>query len=563
MRHPSRIHLACVALGLPFVTSSAQIVRGTVREHATDAPVAGVLITVEPATEAGGTSAAATSVLTDGRGIYAAIAPGPGRYHIIAKRIGTRRFTSDAFDLAAGETKQLDIGLDPVLHSLPEVSVAATNLCVSRGNQTSQVVALWDEARTALMATGISRRSVSMQLTRYTRVLDPRTLRVVSEGRAQHDIGIGRSFTSMSGDSLSKIGFWRALPGDTIEFYAPDADVLMSRAFLHDHCFLVVTGRRDHTGQVGLAFEPAIERSLPDIRGTMWLNALTFELQAVEFRYTQMPRVEFADRNGGEVVFARMPNGAWIVRRWYTRMPLLRQNTVPVGSREQISMNVLVLSRIIEEGGEITAAGVATPEPRASLTGVALDSLGSPLAGALVELAGTGFRTHAGAHGEFTLDSVPRGRYRVMLQSSSYTPFGIPAAEQELLVEGDAKELSLRASGMRELATRLCVGHDHWPGLATLRVALVDSSTSMPLAGVTLRLQWNEYGERVWGLRRVVSRAITATTDAAGAAVFCELPRGLRLELGFPLDEEQISPLSTYRLRADEVMVYTVRTRKR
>src|SRR4030095_16668473 len=243
----------------------------------------------------------------------AARAPGARTDRLAVKRIGVQRFVSPAFVLGTGETRNLDVPIASVAMTLPVVSVSW--LCVPRPTELRRIASLWDEARTALEATEISLRDKLMaaSISRYAAELDPATLRVLFDWRSDAQVMTSQPFTSMSGDSLSAVGYWRRLEGDSVEYLAPDASALSSNAFIRDHCFTLAGARRDRRGLVGLSFVPATERTLPDIAGTIWLDARSFELRLVEFRYTRLPAMAYAQRVGGEVHFARLASGAWIV----------------------------------------------------------------------------------------------------------------------------------------------------------------------------------------------------------------------------------------------------------
>jgi len=84
--------------------ANAQLVRGVVVERGSGIPLAGVLVSLEPYPSAvRDERAAATNGLTNARGEFAVRALGAGRYRLTAKRIGVRRFSSEAFQIAAGE----------------------------------------------------------------------------------------------------------------------------------------------------------------------------------------------------------------------------------------------------------------------------------------------------------------------------------------------------------------------------------------------------------------------------------------------------------------------------
>src|SRR5688572_12904921 len=114
--------LAVVAATIPL---RGQVVRGTITERTSGAPLAGVVVDLVRGDSASASSVA--SVLTDVSGAYALRAPGAGRYLVSAKRVGVRRFLSPALTLGVGETRTLPIVLDALLYRLPEVVVAASS----------------------------------------------------------------------------------------------------------------------------------------------------------------------------------------------------------------------------------------------------------------------------------------------------------------------------------------------------------------------------------------------------------------------------------------------------
>jgi hypothetical protein len=308
------------------------------------------------------------TTLTNEQGMFALRAPQPGRYRLSAKRIGVRRFESEAFELAASQAIERDVELEALAYSLPMVTVRGDPLCVLRADQSGRIESLWDEARTALTATQVSLRErlVRGRVVRYVRELNAQSLRLEAERMQRQTTGtIERPFVSLSGDALSRGGYWRILPNDSISYHAPDADVLLSSAFARDHCFAVADGRGERAGMTGMAFEPQAGRETPDVRGTIWLDAKTFELKLVEFRYSRLP-VSTTNRHvGGEVHFARLATGAWIVSRWYIRMPRYadKPTTRSTGVPGQPPVVTYPLKGLLEEGGTVTVDTAATRPP--------------------------------------------------------------------------------------------------------------------------------------------------------------------------------------------------------
>ena len=324
----------------------------------------------------GSTQAAATA-LTNDRGVFVIRAPEPGRYRIGAKRIGVRRFISDPVELASAQELQFDVEVEALVHQLPAVRVEGDPICATRASQVERLYALWDEARTALTATQVSLRDrlFRARIVRYVRDINAQNLRVEGERWQRRTEGVvERPFVSLGGDALSRGGYWRNLPNDSVAYYAPDADVLLSGTFARDHCFGVTEGRGNRNGLTGIAFEPVSGRELPDVRGIIWLDAKTFELRLVEFRYTKLPSPSNNPNIGGEVHFTKLASGAWIVEKWFIRMP--RYSTTPtVRSTGIPGVSPVVEYRVtglVEEGGtvtvETTPPGSEAPTPADSRT---------------------------------------------------------------------------------------------------------------------------------------------------------------------------------------------------
>lgn len=508
-----------VIAGLLWTSSlGAQVVRGHVTEAGTSTPVVGALVSLLG--ESSDTSL--VSALSSPSGEYAIRAPGVGTYRLAVKRIGVQRFVSVPFALGSGETRSVDVPIAAVAMTLPEVSVSG--LCVTQPRELRRVSSLWDEARTALEATEISLRDRLMEaeISRYVAEVEPGSLRVLFDWRSDAQVMTEQPFTSLSGDSLSAVGYWRPLPGDSIEYLAPDASALASNAFIRDHCFSMArAARRNRTDLVGLAFVPARDRTLPDIAGTVWLDARTFELRLIDFQYTRLPSMPNANQVGGEVHFTRLRSGAWIVNRWFIRMPQL------VGMPDELFPR----RRLYEEGGTVTTSGSGASGPLATVSGVIRDSAGRVIPGAVVRAIGTHRQVLSGADGAYRLDSLPPGGVSVVVHTSGYDSFALLAASRRVdLVPGRAQRLDLRTANSAILRGEACQNPEaryvqRIANVGTLRVLLVDSATSIPMPGVQFVVSWPP--------RSIDSAGATyprgfrqAMTDARGAATFCGVPLG-------------------------------------
>lgn len=542
-----------LALTLCGASLNAQLVRGTVVERSSGAPLGGVLVTlVNDSTRTVG------SALTSERGEYGIRAPGPGRYRIDAKRIGVRRSSSTVFELAQSETREINVQLDALLYSLPEVVITAIPLCNKGDKEAGRVAALWDEARTALTATQISLRDrlFSARLVRYVRQIDPATFKVVNETRSDVQGIVDRPFFSLAAESLSAHGFWRKDADGSTLYYAPDADVLLSDTFLADHCFQYARSSRDRAGMVGLRFEPARRRDVGDVKGTLWMDAKTFELRFVDYRYTNLEDLADSLRIGGEVHFARLKSGAWIVRRWFIRMPQLGRSVSPPLGLTSNAPSVLVrpvVFRLREEGGDVTAEGLRVYEKPATLVGVIQDSAKGPLAGARVRLEGTPYSGVSGDDGSFRIDSLPPGTFDVVVDHPDYEALGMTATTGDLVLkEGETKRLSLRAIDTREIVSRLCLGKRPAADRATLHVTVRNAKSGGPLAFANLSVTWKEFSGSGSDMLAAV-RQIDGSSDSRGGISYCDLPARTLLTLNRREDSDRLTPMDTLRLAPGEI----------
>ncbi len=497
----------------------AQIVRGTVTERGSGVPLAGVLMSLETEGGAGQTD---FNVLTDEQGAFA-LRGIVGTYRLSAKRIGVERYVSEPFDLTAGETRVMDVQMAALVYQLPAVRIVDASVCVLRDEDRSRVNSLWDEARTALTAANLSQRDRLFQgsITRYKRRLDPRTLKVLEDSWSELVGTYDRTFTSPSGDSLSRIGYWRVTGTDAV-YYAPDGDVLLSRAFRRDHCFSIVENAEARSGMIGLGFTPVATRRIPDVQGVLWMDARTFALELVEFGYTQLPEAENSGHVGGELRFARLANGAWVTSRWSLRMPEYIAST---DTRSPVLMTRPVVRALIEEGGMAFGPGLRLYTTPAGVTGTLADSAGQPASGVSVRLAGTPYATRTTSTGAFRLDSLPAGHFTLLAEEPGYAAFGTAAAELGVdLLEGVTTEVTLRAQNGEQLANQFCPGVRLGRNRGIVRAVVVDRDTGRPLSGMAAWLRWGRNLAAGGDARSGGRDGEERRTDATGAVTWCNVP---------------------------------------
>jgi hypothetical protein len=572
---------ALLASIVAFGDLTAQVVRGTVTERLGGQPVAGVLVSVVSAAD----SNAVRHTLTNARGEYAIRLSSGGRYSVSAKRIGVARYTADVMTLGEGETRRLDIALDRFEHKLPIVNVHETNLCFRRSEQGQQIVALWDEVRTALIATGVTREERLLEgfLSRYVRTLEPTSLRILEDRRSVSEGIFERPMRSISGDSLAKVGYWRKQDADTLVFYGPDEDVLLSSAFRSGHCFELITGKDAIRGFIGLGFRPKGRNLMGGIDGTLWIDAGNFELRFVEFRYTNLITIPTSRHLGGQVHYTRHPSGAWLVRRWFIRMPVFPEIvTVDVGLGPGRAVQRPVLWRILEEGGGLYTLGLRSWETPGTITGIITDSTGqTPLRGTVVGLSGTPFSTEVDSLGRFRFDSIAPGAYLLLASNPTYAMFGQLADDEPLTLEpGKEYRATMRAITTTQLRTIICDAARAAaplfskepppppPGAATLRILLTrsDSGTALPRFPVWLRWRYLEQEKpkdpltieqqlRGGVIKGQLQQGVQSVTDEIGGVTFCGVPSETELEL---VMLHSGVPITSFRLKRSELSLRSI-----
>jgi len=149
---------ALVALGCASA-ASGQTVRGSVKSDAR--LVSGVVVTLVDS--AGKTVGRA---LSDESGSYALSAPRPGTYRLRTMRIGFRPVLSAPFVLGSGEAAVRGLEVSKVAFVLDTVRSVGKSQCrIAAADSTAIAVPLWDQVRTALMATQLTLASRTTSFT--------------------------------------------------------------------------------------------------------------------------------------------------------------------------------------------------------------------------------------------------------------------------------------------------------------------------------------------------------------------------------------------------------------
>jgi hypothetical protein len=373
VRSVTRLIAGALLLGVATRASGAQVVRGDVADSATGAPLfAAMIVAYDTA------GARAGGAITNDSGHFALRLPAAGRFSIRAERIGYASSAPVTFDVSAGATITEHLIVTTVAVTLSSVVITGSGHCNVRPAEGVETALLYEEARKALYATQIvaDGQLIYAVRMRYKRTLDGTSLIVRKDLTVIDSVTLAHPWqTPATPEELAKGGYEIVykgepapgfiMPGDST-LAAPDADVLLSDAFARTHCF---HARRDpdaHPGLIGLAFDPALKRSVPDVTGTLWLDSLSAELRYVEFRHTNLFPEVSPRKYGGRMDFERLPGGFWIVKRWTIRMPVLTSssmNAAGVGDARFLAGGRRV-AVFHDDGGEVLSAKVVSAPPR-------------------------------------------------------------------------------------------------------------------------------------------------------------------------------------------------------
>lgn len=518
-------------LGAPL---SAQTVRGTV-VRPDGAPAAYVVVT------ATGDRDLQARALTDARGAYRLQLPAPNaRYRLRALQVGwlpaegpqVGPFASDTASTDAVPIRMLGVPI-----TLPTVTVKSVDVCGEKARDGAALAAVWEQARTALLASRLrsdttrADAALRTEWLEYDRQLDNEQRHVVQQSQRAGFGQTARAFSSIPADSLAAHGY--VVDGaDGTTFHAPDADVLLSASFAGAHCFNLEPATADQPSWIGVSFRPA--RTLPgraDVRGTLWLEQSTSELRELRFRYTNLPAAAESAEPGGEVRFLHLGTGEWLVQQWSIRMPLVaaRAGRVSIGQRNLVvNPTSRSLAGVQIAGGEVlrvSRAGMplfegegATLEVRAHTTEPALRG------GALrASLNGTDYVWRSDSSGAARLRPVLPGSYQLRVQHALLDSLGVHLPLLPVTVGEDGRLVELTLPSLREIRRVVC--EDSLPGRALLR-GVVRDGRGAPVPHTVLRLRVLRDSTAIKGEARVILNddAIRTTTDSAGTWQICGVP---------------------------------------
>lgn len=534
-------------LGLRPDGVEGQTVLARVIDSESGTPVAGALAYL---LDDGGRTVENTLTDDIGRAMFLDVAR--GTYRIRAEMIGRETTTSEPFDLEPGTPAQVEVRLPSSAIALDGIEVSAGERCRIRPEEGMAIARVWDEARKALEAASYTDRSdlYRYRIETWQQDLDRDARVVQSEESAEREGFMRVPFESLPAEELVDRGFVQEADDGTSRYYAPDARVLLSDTFLDSHCLRLEEGDEETEDLIGVAFEPADDRSrgIPDITGTLWLDPQTAELRWLEYRYVNVLPGLATDLIGGRVEFRSMPDGTWIVPEWWIRMPMLVQEQGPQGRlRTRIDGYRQSGGRVVEvrnTGGEAFLQGEA-----GTIEGFVQDSLGVlPLRGVRVGVVGSNQQVFTDEEGRFRITGLSDGTYRIRFVDSRLESFGVePEPIERVVRSGEVTSVFFRMPPLSDLLFEACREEAPPEGTAVLAGRVTGQDGRRPRAGVSVEVRWEDFRmtPRGAGARQITGsdvQGVATDTDREGFYRLCAVPEGRLLSISVRQDDRESDP---------------------
>ena len=268
----------------------------------------------------------------------------PGAYRVRVRRIGFLPYLSGGITVPHAGEVALQIESPRV--ALQRIVINSRSQCRRTDPDARPLATVWEEIDKAL-------KSSQLTLDDLAGIGRARTYRkevasngaVISADTTVFQIGDRRPFGAIDPESLARNGYVIGDEQKGWRYFAPDDVVLLSEQFAATHCFQLVR-ESDRPGQIGVSFEPAPGRRLPDVAGVLWVDEATSELRVIVFRFENAKAFSRFGA-GGFTRFRRMPSGSWIVDAWELSAPRLELR------QTQGSPGMLVSIGRIDNGGGI------------------------------------------------------------------------------------------------------------------------------------------------------------------------------------------------------------------
>lgn len=533
------LYALAAAFSLLPATVSAQTVVVRVRGPGSD-PVFGALTyLVDPS------GATVQTALTDERGRALFIGIPAATYRVRVEMIGMATRESDLFEVAEGMSVPQDVRLESSAIQLEGIEVELDGgRCTLHPEEEGLAIAVvWDEARKALSAAAFTdeQGAYRYETMIYNRRLDTDHT-ILSEEETRREGYMRTPFDSRPAEDLVANGFVQTDGRDQL-YFAPNASVLLSDAFLDTHCFRLARDGGATEGLIGLSFEPTGDnKRVADIAGTMWIDTKTSELRWLEFRYEYLDPDISSRGVGGRVDFRRMPNGTWIVPEWWIRMPVVAQRTDFQGRPRRFVTGFHQTGGRVLEVREAGGRSLGSRVQTGGVEGVVVDSLGMVRRGVRVGVVGSNQEVYTNAEGRYSITGLSPGRYQVRFIDPELEQYGfVPNPVARDIIRGEMTTLDHHMPAVGDVLFEACRGQPR-PENSAVLTGRVRDARARPVAGATVRVLWTDYSAP--SLAELLAfggdeSGFETTSDAGGFYMFCQVPTDMPLQVQGTLGEER------------------------
>ncbi len=513
--------IALLGVMLPSTHLLAQSVRGATTRNGI--PVIGVVIQLLDSA-----NVAVVRTLSDQMGDYRLLAPRAGRYRLSARRIGYAPVLSPVFELRDGETREQPIALNSLAIALDTVKVRARTACERMNASDADAILVWEQARTAIMATQATLDGgvMSATLLNYHRTRAPDGTSTLESLNLTEVDSAGQLWTSPSAKELARSGYI-VQSGDSTNFRAPALDVMASDEFASGYCYRVTPSADSAT--VAVSFEPAKpNKNIAELRGVITLDKTSAALRSFDFQYTNIAKQLEDAGAGGRMEFVALRDGGWVISRWVIRMPFLLRRAERLGRTVRV---VETVSNVDVGGGDLLVArrGADTLFARVipPVNGVVLDSAtNAVIAGARLRLRGTDRATQTDSVGRFTFARLMPGDYTMLVNTPSLDSVGALTAVP-LLVTDSLAAVSVRVTNAQRVLPAVCRTPADSMAIVLSRALLRGTVRFLPDSalpnGISVLVQWKDATNE--------TKVQRAHADELGRYRICGVPMARWLEV--------------------------------
>jgi hypothetical protein len=539
---------AVLAAAMPL---DAQQLRGVVSD-ASGAPVPGVLLQLLDSA-----SRVVAQGLSGDHGAYRLRAPVSGAFVVRSLRIGFRPTFSEPLRLDAASDLAYDVTLTGIAIHLDTVRVSGRATCRIAQDTALQSFRALEQARSAIIATSLPDASARWSVTSvlFERIFDTTSVRPVRQRHEWWSGVVKEPWKSVPSDSLHSNGYIVGA-GDSVVYRAPGLDALASDDFLEDHCFRLAASA--NPAEIGIAFEPSpARRKTPEISGTLWLDRTTAQLQRLTYGYVNAPLRAQERSARGELHFARVSNGGWVITRWSVHMPSLELSRPWRLTKQRLAKAPpeLVVSGYREVGGELMSvsgdADTLWRHTPVTISGVVADSTGNAVPGARVVTEAAERGAVADSYGRFAVRSVLPGDLALEVHTAALDSLSTFVRSSATIFDSTS-DLDLRIPTPESVVRAMCgsafANSSAKGGTGIALVSLTADYARANLSRAKATIEWlSPDGTPHW---------VDARPDREGIAHFCGVPVRQTLILSASVDTIA-APTAQLRIPDDRRVVRT------